>query len=122
MNRSRLYILFALVACFFLFVPQAHSASIKERMAARLPAINTLLDKGVVGENNKGYLEFRVADKASEQLVAEENKDRAAVYAAIGQKQGAPAALVGQRRALMIAKQAQAGRWYQSPDGKWYKK
>ena len=30
---------------------------IKDRMLARIPALNTLKTQGVVGENNKGYLE-----------------------------------------------------------------
>lgn len=99
-----------------------HSADIKERMAARIPAIDALKDQGIIGENNQGFLEYRTADKPQQQLVMEENKDRAMVYGAISQQQGAPVALVGERRAKMIVDNGQAGQWFQKPDGSWYKK
>ena len=113
--------LFISLITVFLFVQPGFSASIKERMAERIPAITSLKDSGVVGENNKGYLEFRGAKK-SEQLVQDENKDRAVVYAAIAKKQGAAADLVGKRRAKMIAENGKAGQWFQKNDGSWYKK
>jgi uncharacterized protein YdbL (DUF1318 family) len=105
----------------FLFVQAGFSASIKERMAERIPAITSLKDSGVVGENNKGYLEFRGA-KESEQLVQDENNDRSVVYEAIAKKQGAAADLVGTRRAKMIAENGKTGQWFQKNDGSWYKK
>ena len=36
----------------------ASAAEIKQRMIDRLPVIKALKDKGIVGENNQGYLEF----------------------------------------------------------------
>ncbi len=36
----------------------ASSKAIKQRMIKRLPEIKALKDQGIVGENNKGYLEF----------------------------------------------------------------
>lgn len=90
-------------------------------MAERIPAINSLKNAGVVGENNQGYLEFRAAKK-SEQLVEDENKDRNTVYSAIAKNQGATAALVGKRRAKMIEEKGQSGQWFQKDDGSWYKK
>ncbi|BHH82137.1 YdbL family probable chaperone protein [Desulforhopalus sp. 52FAK] len=110
-----------LLATVLFFAGPACSASIKDRMAARIPAITQLKNSGVVGENNKGYLEFRGAKK-SEDLVADENKDRNIVYEAIAKKQGASADLVGQRRAKMIVQNGQAGQWFQKQDGSWYKK
>ncbi len=114
--------LFLFIACSLLLATLAHSASIKEQMAARIPAINALKDQGVIGENNKGFLEYRGAGKPQLTLVEAENSDRAAVYAAIGNSQGASPVLVGQRRAKMIAENGQAGHWFQKPDGSWYKK
>jgi hypothetical protein len=113
---------FILIACSLFVVTIGHSASIKEQMAARIPAINALKDQGSIGENNKGFLEFRSGDTPQQALVQAENADRAAVYSAIGKSQGAPPALVGERRAKMIAENGQAGHWYQKPDGSWYKK
>ncbi len=114
--------LFILIACSLFVVTIGHSASIKEQMAARIPAINALKDQGSIGENNKGFLEYRTGDTPQQALVQAENADRAAVYSAIGRSQGAPPALVGERRAKMIAEIGQAGHWHQKPDGSWYKK
>ncbi len=114
--------LFIFIACSLFITVSVHSAGIKERMAARIPAINALKDQGVIGENNKGFLEYRSANKPQPQLIADENKDRAMVYDAIAKQQGAPAALVGERRANMIAENGPAGQWFQKPDGAWYKK
>jgi hypothetical protein len=114
--------LFIFIACSLFVVTIGHSASIKEQMAARIPAINALKDQGNIGENNKGFLEYRTGDTPQQALVQAENADRAAVYSAIGKSQSAPPALVGERRAKMIADNGQAGHWFQKPDGSWYKK
>ena len=117
--------LFIFLACFIFMTTVAHSASaalIKEEMAARLPEINALKDQGFIGENNKGYLEYRTDNKPEFALVQDENADRTIVYTAIGKSQGASPALVGERRANMIRENGQAGHWFQKPDGTWYKK
>ncbi len=123
MQRLHFFRFFTIISCFLLILaPVVHAASIKERMAARIPAINALKDKGTIGENNKGFLEFRTGDKSSAKLVTEENKDRSTVYSMIAKKQGASPALVGQRRAKMIVENGPKGHWYQKPDNSWYKK
>ncbi len=122
MNLSRSFYGVIALLCLFLVVPAAQSASVKERMAARVPEINALKDKGIIGENNKGYLEYRTGQRPKEQLVVAENTDREAVYQAIAKSQNASVELVGKRRANMIAESGVTGRWYQAPDGKWYKK
>jgi hypothetical protein len=114
--------LFIFIASSFFLVTIGHSASIKEQMAARIPAINALKDQGSIGENNKGFLEYRASGNPQQALVQAENADRTAVYSTIGKSQGAPPALVGERRAKMIAENGQTGHWYQKPDGSWYQK
>jgi uncharacterized protein YdbL (DUF1318 family) len=114
--------LFIFIACSLFVVTISHSASIKEQMAARIPAINALKDQGVVGENNKGFLEYRSGGNQQQELIKAENTDRAAVYKAIGINQGASPVLVGERRAKMIAENGQAGHWFQKADSSWYKK
>lgn len=114
---TSLFLLFLLV-----LAPLAHSASIKERMASRIPAINQLKDSGAIGEDNNGFLAFRGGNKSKAQLISDENKDRKSVYVAIGKKQGASPGLVGQRRAKMIAEKGKKGHWFQNPKGEWYKK
>lgn len=113
---------FIFIASTLFLTTSVQSAGIKERMAGRIPAINTLKAQGAIGENNKGFLDYRTGSKPQPQLVADENKDRAKVYGAISKQQGASAVLVGERRANMIAQKGKAGQWFQKPDGTWYKK
>ncbi|MFN2353584.1 MAG: YdbL family protein [Desulfopila sp.] len=122
MKLSHYSSLLILLVCLLLLVPAVQSASIKERMKARIPAIDTLKDKGLVGENSQGFLEYRTAQKVRQDLIASENKDRKIVYEAIGKRQGAPAKLVGQRRAKMIVENGEKGHWFQRPNGQWYRK
>ena len=112
---------FGLAAALVLSAP-AFAQSLKQRMLDRLPAIVELKNKGIVGENNQGYLEFRGAKKEGEDVVRAENADRKAVYGAIAKKQGTTPQLVGQRRAQQIAREAEPGQWLQKPDGSWYRK
>jgi uncharacterized protein len=95
---------------------------LKERMHNRLPEIVDLKTRGVIGENNQGYLEFRSGTREKEDVVNAENKDRRAVYDGIAKKTGTTADLVGQRRALQIAEKAESGEWLQDQSGKWYQK
>ena len=100
----------------------ADSQAIKERMKSRLPEILTLKSQGVVGENNKGFLEFVGDRKTGEQLVNDENNDRRQVYEAIAQQTGSTVDAVGQRRAIQIAGSANAGDQLQDSSGNWYQK
>ena len=114
-----------LLTPFFLNLSPARATSVKEvkaRMIARIPTINSLKNKGIIGENNQGFLEYRGSGKPQKELIDAENNDRKLVYRVIGKKQNAPAALVGQRRAKQIAEKGKAGQWFQKPDGSWYKK
>ena len=100
----------------------AGAKEIKARMRARLPVIKALKAKGIVGENNKGYLAFRSGDRSKAADVNAENNDRREVYSQIAKQQGTTADLVGKRRALQIAKRAKAGEWVQDGNGRWYQK
>ena len=107
---------------FFVVGAMAFADDIKARMKNRLPVIKQLKAQGIVGEDNKGYLQFVAGKKAKADVVAAENKDRKTVYAAIAKQQGTTADVVGQRRALQIAKKAAPGEWVQDADGKWVQK
>ncbi|UCD82271.1 MAG: YdbL family protein [Desulfobacterales bacterium] len=98
------------------------SKEIKQRMLARLPVIKSLKDKGLVGENNKGYLEFIGKKKEQEDVVEAENSDRKQVYEAIAKQQSTTVEVVGKHRAVQIADKAQPGEWLQDANGKWYQK
>jgi uncharacterized protein YdbL (DUF1318 family) len=115
------------VVAIFLFVVFATGAfpsakEIRARMLARLPEIKALKDKGLIGENNKGFLEFVGQQKEKPKVVAAENQDRQMVYKAIAKQQGTTVDLVGKHRAIQIANKARPGEWLQDADGKWYQK
>ncbi|MGD9289588.1 MAG: YdbL family protein [Desulfobacterales bacterium] len=116
----------AILAVFALVVMIADAISasdnIKQRMIDRLPIIKALKNKGVVGENNMGFLEFIGDQEEKADVVTAENKDRKAVYEAIAKKQGTTAEVVGKHRAAQISGKALAGEWLQDANGKWYQK
>ncbi len=118
--------IFAILPVFVLgiLITNAYPASkeIKQRMIARLPAIKALKGQGIIGENNKGYLQFVGQKKEKEEVVTAENKDRKLVYKAIAKQQGTTAAVVGKHRVVQIANKAQPGEWLQDANGKWYQK
>ena len=101
----------------------AGADDIKARMQERLPTIVQMKSEGMIGENNKGYLEFVPgAAKKNEGAITAENSDRKAVYSAIAGQQKTTPELVGERRAIQIAEKAAPGEWLQDKSGKWYKK
>jgi|HubBroStandDraft_3_1064219.scaffolds.fasta_scaffold284879_2 uncharacterized protein YdbL (DUF1318 family) len=89
----------------------------------RLPALDALKARGVVGENNRGFVEVRgdAGDDAAN-LVADENHDRGVVYALFAHKYNMAPEQVGLRRARKIAEKSKPGIWLQAPDGTWYQK
>jgi len=94
--------------------------AVKARMDRRLSAVDALKDRGVVGENNRGLLETRAGSTAAdERVVAEENADRGAVYAAIAAQTGESAEAVAAKRAARIAAAARPGQWVQDAAGGW---
>lgn len=123
MQRQRLFfLLMGLVSVLFFFSVVSAASGIKERMAERLPEIVALKDKGVIGEDNLGYLQFVGAVKEKAELVQSENDDRLQVYQGIAKQQGTTADLVGRRRAQQIMDIALPGHWLQDENGRWYKK
>jgi uncharacterized protein YdbL (DUF1318 family) len=96
--------------------------SIKERFKERLPQIIELKNEGIIGENNRGYLEFVGAKKKKENLIRAENRDRQLVYETIAKKENTSAEKVGKRRAIQLRGLASPGHWLQDENGNWYKK
>jgi uncharacterized protein YdbL (DUF1318 family) len=115
------------IAIFFLLFcslnAQAESGkAIMARMKARLPEINKLKTSGIIGENSEGFLAFVGKSQNGGELLKAENTDRKKVYTAIARQQGTEIKLVGQRRAMQIAKKAKPGTWLQDSKGKWHQK
>ena len=96
--------------------------AVKARMENRLPIIVELKSKGIVGEDNMGYVQFVGGKREKEDAVQAENQDRRKVYESIAKKEGASVEQVGQRRAIQIANKAKKGDWLQNQNGKWYQK
>ncbi len=100
----------------------AGDENIKTRMLERRSDIRELKTKGIIGENSKGYLEFRGSNREEEDVVEAENKDRKTIYSAIAKQQGTTAELVGKRRAIQLGKKADPGDWLRDESGKWVRK
>ena len=107
-----------------LFISEGFSstAEIKQRMIDRLPVIKVLKVKGVVGENNSGYLEFLEGQREQAEVIEAENSDRRQVYEAIAKQQSATVEVVGVHRAAQISEKAEPGDWLEDADGRWYRK
>jgi len=120
---------YAIIALFTLLIFSAEgncfagADDIKARMQQRLPTIVKLKSEGLVGENNKGYLEFVPGAAQKEAgIISAENNDRETVYGAIAKQQSTSHQLVGERRANQIGQNASPGSWLQDSSGKWYRK
>lgn len=122
--KKKVYFAVSAILLFIVFAAGALASAkeIRARMLARLPEIKVLKDKGLVGENNKGFLEFVGRQKEKQEVVTAENRDREMVYKAIAKQQGTAVELVGQHRAIQIANKARPGEWLQDANGKWHQK
>lgn len=96
--------------------------TVKVRMEERLPQIDDLKARGVVGENNRGMMDLRGGDVEAGDAVAAENRDRGIVYTEIARQTRTSAEQVGRHRARQIAAASAPGVWLQKDDGTWYKK
>ena len=121
--NNRLFPLFAAVCLVTVSAFAASAADLRRQMAERLPAIDAMKTSEAIGENNRGLLEVRAAGKAdATSLVADENRDREAVYAYIAKETGATTDSVGRARAKQIAANSRPGVWVQDESGAWKKK
>ncbi|MDJ0914673.1 MAG: YdbL family protein [Desulfobacterales bacterium] len=120
--RRYLFFILTLALTSSFLVSSAMAEGIQARMKARLPVIKALKSEGIIGENNRGFLEFVGNKKKQADVMQAENKDRQKVYAAIAKKQGVTAEVVGKRRALQIMQNARLGEWLQNEQGQWYQK
>jgi len=95
---------------------------IKERMKKRLPAIAALKTKGIIGENNKGYLGFVTSVMEQEDVINTENIDRKKVYTYFAKQQNTTLDIVENIQAQRKAEKTDPGEFFQNPDGTWVKK
>jgi uncharacterized protein YdbL (DUF1318 family) len=98
-------------------------ASAKQRIDARQGAIAALKDRGVLGENNRGFVEARgTLSREEDELTASENGDRRILYAAVAKQTGQTPEVAGRARARKIAENSRPGVWLQDESGRWYRK
>lgn len=128
MKATSFFRLFALciAVCFGAAAVPLHAedlAAVKSRMLQRESSVDALKSAGLVGENNRGFLEARGSLSGDQQkVVSDENSDRGTVYAAIASQVGTSADAVGRSRAAKIAASSRSGVWIQAADGSWAKK
>ncbi len=106
----------------FMICDQSFGEGIKDRMKSRLPVIAKLKQRGILGENNLGYLEFVSGKRENVSVVESENRDRRAVYKEIAKKYGSTTKEVGKRRSLKIYQKARPGTWLKDQNDRWYRK
>jgi uncharacterized protein len=121
--KTRLFSLFSLLCLLVLPVLAQSADELRARMAQRLPVIDDLKTKALIGESNRGFLEVRGSGAGDPgATVAAENRDREAVYAIIAKETGSTPAAVGVARAKQIAANSRGGVWVQDESGAWKKK
>ena len=119
----RIFLLLGALALGSVAVRAEDLGAVKARISQRLDTVNSLKDRGVAGETNRGFLEDRGGSAgADQQVISEENADRRTVYAALAAQTGASADTVGRQRAQQIASIAKRGHWIQDPNGEWRQK
>ena len=120
----RVFLSVLIFASCFSAVQGADAKTLKKNMKERLTKIADLKKRGIVGEDNKGYLApvEQTLNEADAALVKAENADRKTIYTAIGKQQGASAEDVGKRRAIRLSNLAFPGTYVMDETGKWVKK
>jgi len=111
-----------LIICLIVSSQFALADGIKDRMKERLPVIADLKAKGIIGEDNSGYLGFVTGARAQEAVVAAENVDRKTVYTYFAQQQNTTIDVVEKVQAKRKAEKTDPGEFFQNPDGSWHKK
>ena len=101
---------------------------LRASMAARQPRLAPYYRSGVIGFDRRGLVAVRDLAGASlrdrgkvKQLVADENRDRNALYREIARANGHPEWEQDIRAtfARVWVEEAPSGYWYQAPDGSW---
>jgi len=123
MNIHKIFkIQVVLIFCLIVSSQLVLASEIKERMKQRLPVIADLKTKGIIGEDNKGYLGFVTSVREQEAVIAAENEDRKTVYTYFAKQQNTTIDVVESVQAARKAEITAPGEFFQNPDGSWQKK
>lgn len=94
----------------------------KDSLQARRERIDKLKKEGIVGENNKGYLEFVGKSRKGKKDIEAENALRKKAYGLLAEKKDIKTEKIGKIRANTYRKRAEKGEYIQLDNGKWIKK
>lgn len=102
--------------------PEVKSAL--ENRRERFNQLKDLKSKGIVGENNRGYVEVLSNDSSSAGLVEQENSDRRLIYKTIESQNNLSGALgtIEKVFAQVQRDKASSGDKIQTEDGQWVAK
>ena len=121
MNKKLFLRLFA-VLFLLSFSVDAYAQDLKAGFLARKPSIDSLKDRGIIGENNRGFLEFVGGSREGANVVQAENAARGQVYSQIAARTGSSPDQVGRQRALQIINRARPGNILQDASGRRFRK
>lgn len=96
------------------------SAALESRKS-RYESLRELKSSGIIGENNKGYVEVLNDNGSAQSIVDAENKDRKTIYETIAKQNGLEGALATIEKvfAQVQRDKASAGDKIQQEDGSW---
>ena len=123
MNTHKLLKMAPLLMIFLLLsISYVSADEIKDRMVQRLPVIADLKTKGIIGEDNRGYLGFVSGNRVMEDIIAAENNDRKTVYGIFAKQQNTSLEVVETIQGARKAEKANSGEFYQNREGQWVRK
>jgi uncharacterized protein YdbL (DUF1318 family) len=84
--------------------------------------LSDLKAKGVVGEQNDGYVGLVKQDSTAAKLIAEVNEKRRQRYQQLAKQNSVPLASIAKLAAEKAKEKTKAGQYIQNAAGKWIKK
>ncbi len=122
MSKKSMFSVGFIMLCFVVTVSLSWADGIKLRMKQRLPSIVQMKQQGVIGENERGYLEYLSGNKLNKEIIDAEKSDRQKVYGMIAKQQGVTIDKVERLRAHQIVKKTVKGEFLKKEGGSWYRK
>jgi uncharacterized protein YdbL (DUF1318 family) len=101
---------------------QPSEDALKQRFAQRMSRVQALKDAGKIGETTEGTLGVVSGDAAAQQIVQEENADRAALYVHIAKRTGEDPREVAVQAAIRNYNAAKPDHYLRLRDGRWVQK
>ena len=117
--------LLLLYALSFFFVPSAQAdSSFATTMKERLPEVIKAKSAGTIGEGVDGFLHVRADDASADlkKMVAEENKDRMALFEILAEKTKGSKAEAAKIFSKAMVGKGKKGHWFKSSKGTWKQK